>query len=76
MLISKLVDFPRVQSPRSCDDPDVIEASLLKRLDRFGDRMVPRSVSHETGHYHLEQYEADLKKIDRRLASRASQGRD
>ena len=72
-----------VDPRRYSDDDDVVEAHLVRSLDRWGDRMVPKDHSHPMGrHNRVERdanhdlYEAELARIDRRLQSRGSQGRD
>ena len=42
MDLKGLIDCHWQQPCRTVDDPEIVEAALLQRLDRFGDRMVPK----------------------------------
>ena len=73
--ISKLLGLPVVPKLRFADDPDVIEAQLMLRMDRFGDRRARGPAVQQLREQTLEAYVKDLQKIDRRLASRADQNK-
>lgn len=69
------------QHQRYSDDAEVLEAQLVRNLDRFsgqykgyGDEdLVPHPLPADEA---LTAYEADLKRLDRRLQSRGSQNHD
>lgn len=79
-----------VSPNRYSDDDDVVEAYLVRSLDRWGDRRfgeyghfwdrdsVLRTDPpvHEPADELLSAYEAELARIDRRLQSRGSQNHD
>jgi len=75
MMLHRILGLPVVPRLRFADDPDVIEAQLLLRMDRFGDRRTRVPATQQLREQTLEAYVKDLQKIDRRLASRADQNK-
>ena len=76
-MIHRLLGIAQVPVQRYADDPDVVEASLILGMQRFGDRQRPRVPATQTIRNQAEiAYLEDLRRIDRRLASRATQNKD
>ena len=74
-MLHRLLGLPIVPKQRFADDPEVVEAQLMLRMDRFGDRRARGPAVQQLREQTLEAYVKDLQKIDRRLASRADQNK-